>query len=852
MSIFKRLSFRLAIPIVLLSILLWVVLYLFVLDTIGGFAEERAREDLKSLAREVMNTCNVGFDLLIQAGKLDHTVEVRIRKALVLAQLEDFFREFKLEAIAQAGKDPDRKVVLNTIDLDVSQAHLVADGDPFRLGTVELRGTRYFAYGLDFQPWLWRIVLLRKTDAYAGLAEKVRRLYWIIVLLLLVMALGLILIESRLLQRPVEKIVHDVRTGEPPTYRGVEELEFLSGTIAGMMRTLAEREERLRESENRYRTIFETTGTAIAVSEQDTTLRMVNSRFEDDTGYSRAEVEGKKSWTDFVSKPDLERMTEMHSQRRTDPGAAPAQYEFTLLDKQGNAKNMLLTASLIPGTTQSIMSLLDITDRTREEWERRLQQEAAAAETLRRTNMELAREVEARKRIEDSLRASEERFRAVLENAEDGIFIKDTQLKYTHANPAYLRLLERDLPEILGKTDEELSLHLDYAAHAKTLESRVLQGESVETEHSLTWKGWPLSLNVVRFPVRDSKGKALAVCGMARDVSDRRAAQRQPVSSDAQRYASPAIQETLRRVILAAESGSTVLFLGESGTGKDYWARFLHDHSPRSMGSFFSINCAALPPEIVESELFGHEAGAFTGARKRKRGLLELAEGGSLLLNEIGEMPAAIQSKLLTFLDEHCITRVGGEIRIPVDARILAATNRDLQSAVEQGHFRSDLFYRLAVVTITVPPLRDRIEDVPAMVRDMLAAMGEKMGTATLPVLEPGAMEALLRYHWPGNVRELQNALERALILCDRTRITVRDLGLVEAVSRESSLSDDGSLEIRLPAGQSFEDSLDETKRRVITKALELSGGSIKRAAAQLKMTRNSIDYHMRRLGIRR
>ncbi len=851
MSIFKRLSFRMTVPILLLSIFLWFVLYLFVLETIGDFSRDRARADLKSIAREVMNTCNIAFDLLIQSGKLDDAVEVRIRKAVALGQLEDFFREFKLEAITYEGEGPDRKVVMNTIEIDPSQQALEAAEEPFRLRMVDGKGTRYFAYGVDFQPWLWRIVLLQKTDAYAGLEERIRRLYWTTVLLLLVMALGLILIENRLLQRPVEEIVRDVRSGAPPTYRGVEELEFLSRTIGGMMRTLTEREKRLSESENRYRTIFETTGTAIAVIEDDATLRMVNSRFADDTGYSSEELEGKKSWTELVSERDLEHMKEIHS-LRTDPGEAPAQHEFTLVDKQGNAKNMLLTAGPIPGTTQSLISLLDITDRKKEELERRLEQEARAAEALRKKNRELAGEVEARKRTEDSLRASEERFRAVLENAEDGIFIKNPQLEYTHANPAYLRLMERELPEVLGMTDEELSLHPDYVAHAKNLERRVLQGESVETEHGLTWKEWPISLNVVRFPVRDSAGKTIAICGMARDVSDRRAAQGQLLAPAAQRYPSPAIRETLRLVMLAADGESTVLFLGESGTGKDYWARFLHDHSSRSMGAFFSINCAALAPELVESELFGHEAGAFTGARKRKRGLLELAEGGSLLLNEIGEMPAAIQSKLLTFLDEHCITRVGGETRIPVDARILAATNSDLQNAVEQGHFRLDLFYRLAVMKITVPPLRDRIEDVPSMVREILATMGEKLGMSPLPVLEPSAMEALLSYRWPGNVRELQNSLERALILCDRKRITAQDLGIAETVSGETACSGDGCLEIRLPLSQSFEDSLDETKRRLIAKALERSGGSIKLAAAQLKMTRNSIDHHMRRLGLRK
>jgi PAS domain S-box-containing protein len=498
------------------------------------------------------------------------------------------------------------------------------------------------------------------------------------------------------------------------------------------------------------------------------------------------------------------------------------------------------------------MSLMDITDRRQEELERRLEQEARAAEELRKTNLELAREIEARKRTEESLTASEERFRAVFETAGDCVFIKNTELEYTHVNPACVDLLERPVAGILGKTDEALSLDANYTALAKSLESRVLLGETVETEHTVTWKGWPVHLNVIRFPLRDSSGRIFRICGISRDVSDRKAVQDRRWTPPPQGYQSAAIQETMRRAILAAESDSTVLFLGESGTGKDYWARFLHDHSRRSGSSFLAINCAALPPELVESELFGHEAGAFTGARGRKRGLLELAEGGTLLLNEIGEMPLALQSKLLTFMDTQSFTRVGGETAISVDARILAATNRDVAKEIERGRFRRDLFYRLAVLTITVPPLRQRADDIPYLVGELLAGLGARMGLVELPAVDSDAMDALLEYDWPGNVRELQNVLERALILCDRNRITVRDLGLEKPEARQSGSSGNTLEELLLPEGRTFEAALSDTKRFLILRALERAGGSVKHAASLLGMTRNSIDHHIRRLGLRR
>ena len=198
----------------------------------------------------------------------------------------------------------------------------------------------------------------------------------------------------------------------------------------------------------------------------------MNARFLEDTGYAREEVEGKKSWTEIVAKEDLERLREINRRRYEDPGSAPRQFEFTMADKRGELKDVLLTADIIPGTTQTIASLIDITDRKKEELERRLAREARAAEVLRMKNVELGREIETRKKTEQSLRATEERFRAVFETAEDGIFLKNMQLEYTHVNPAYLALLGMSLSEVTAKTDEALVIDPDYAAHARKLETR--------------------------------------------------------------------------------------------------------------------------------------------------------------------------------------------------------------------------------------------------------------------------------------------------------------------------------------------------------------------------------------------
>ncbi len=852
MSVTRKLSFRLAAPIVALTVVVWVILYFFVVDTMKTFANDRAREDLKSISREVLNICNYAFNDLAQSRRLNLPTEVRVQEALTLEQLESLFVEFKLDAFIWKTEETQRSTLIATPQAEAIDRESVGRVQPHSLFRISGGKKGFYGYSVDFPPWNWRIVLLRRGEAYERWSGKLRNLYLTTGALLLAMATGLIVLQAKLLRRPVNNIIRDLRRSEAPTYEGLEEFEFLSRSIAAMMQTLAEREARLRESETRYRTIFETTGTAIVITEPDTTISFANSRFLDDTGYSRDEVEGRLSWIQVVSEPDRERLREINELRLANPDTVPRQYEFRLVDKHGQHKHVLLTADIIPGTQQTLASLMDITDRKREELERRLEQEARAAEALREKNLELGREIETRRMIEESLRASEERFRAIFEAAEDYVFIKDTEGLYTHVNPAYLRLLNRPQSDVIGKSDHAVLLDSDYAAYAKTLEERVLQGETFETEHTLTWNDDPVSLNVIRFPLRDSAGKAFGICGIARDVSDRRARRSIRISVPTSEYPSPAIRETTEVVTLAARSNTTVLFLGESGAGKDYWARFLHDHSHRAGGSFLAVNCAALSPTLVESELFGHEAGAFTGARGRKRGLLELAEGGTLLLNEIAEMPLASQSKLLTFLDTRSLKRLGGEKTLQVDTRILVATNRDLEKEVERGAFREDLLYRLDVLRVTVPPLRERTDDLPTLVPALISGLAEQMGLSRLPGIDSTVMQALLQYDWPGNVRELRNVLERALILSRGEQITLDVLGLREPKRREDSFSIRSSFENLLSEGTSFQESVNDAKRFLLVQALERSGGSIKDAAALLGMSRNSIDHHIRHLGIRK
>ncbi len=469
-----------------------------------------------------------------------------------------------------------------------------------------------------------------------------------------------------------------------------------------------------------------------------------------------------------------------------------------------------------------------------------------AQDAIKRHRAELEETVERRTA---ELCETEERFRTVFQAAHDLIFLKDINLRYTHVNRAMLRLADRAQSDLIGNTDEVL-YDYEYARQIQNLEDRVLKGQTIESEHIISYKGLPRTFNLVRFPLRGPTGEIIGICGIGRDNTERAQIDARP-KAEAGHYPSSAMRETLRRVRLVAESDSLVLFLGESGSGKDYLARYLHEKSKRAGGPFLSINCAALAAELVESELFGHEAGAFTGARGRKRGLVELAEGGTLLLNEIGDLPLRLQSKLLAFLDTAQFIRVGGERSVSVNARIVAATNRNLKREVENGNFREDLFHRLNVFTIEVPPLRERRADLPLLVQEILESLARRIGLSHVPIVELEAIEPLADREWPGNVRELRNFLERGLILSNKNRITAQDLQLPKNHPGQTD-GNDISVVIRLSEGGSFHEAIDEAKRRLLEESLRQSGGSIKQAAELLKVSRDSFVHHMRALGVRK
>ena len=300
---------------------------------------------------------------------------------------------------------------------------------------------------------------------------------------------------------------------------------------------------------------------------------------------------------------------------------------------------------------------------------------------------------------------------------------------------------------------------------------------------------------------------------------------------------SPQMQGVFSFIRKVATTTAPVLLLGESGTGKEMAALAIHRRGPRKDGPFVPINCNAIPENLLESELFGHEKGSFTGATMQRVGLVETAKGGTLFLDEIGELPSSIQVKLLRYLQEQRFQRVGGRQELTSDARIIAATNVDLKAGINQGSFREDLYFRLAVLVISLPPLRERGDDAVLLAQEFLQKYAAQNGKANIAFV-PEALRAINRHPWPGNVRELQNRIKRAVIMADSKRITEKDLELSTGIGFSSSTT--------------LKEARENVEREMVQRALKRHLGRISSAAAELGISRPTLYELMERLGISR
>jgi PAS domain S-box-containing protein len=608
-------------------------------------------------------------------------------------------------------------------------------------------------------------------------------------------------------------------------------------------------QEAMQEREAAINALYDKAAQAIASTDDKGRFIEVNPAFERMFGYSRSEALELTHLN--ITDPEFVQISREKASALFRRELDSYRLEKRYFRKDGSAfwGDASIAAIHRPDNrVQSVAIIVDISDRKRaeealqrahDELELRVLERTAE---LAETNEKLKEEIARRARAQEALKESEERLRAIFETAKDCIFIKDRNLRYTLINPAMEALMEVPAAEIMKQTDDEL-FGIQAGNYLRELDLRVLSGDVIETEQTRPVRGVPITFLDVRAPMRNAFGEIVGICGISRNITER-AKTAAPIKAAVDEVPSSIMRSALAEALMAAKTDVIVLLTGESGTGKDHLARYIHHHSKRASGPFYAVNCAAIPADLAESELFGHEPGAFTGAKRKKRGLLELAEGGTLLLNEIGELPLHLQAKLLTFLDTRSFTRVGGETEVTVSARLIAATNKYLEEEVAGGRFREDLYYRLNVLSIRVPPLRNRTEDLPILVGQIVSQLAEELQLPVMPLVISDDMEKLTKYEWPGNVRELRNVLERAVIVSDGPQLKFDFL--------ESDASDGAgsSWTVNFPPLPSLVHVITDMRRNLISEALSRARGNKQQASRLLGVSRFVLRRQMKTLNI--
>ena len=555
------------------------------------------------------------------------------------------------------------------------------------------------------------------------------------------------------------------------------ELHLLRERISQFERKEAELrqlKEKLKKSEEKYRMAFEWTGTAMMVVDEDTMISMANHKAEEVTGFPAEEVNERRKWPEFVVEEDLPRMLEYHRKRRIDPESVPNEYEFRMRDKGGATKDIHINVSMIPGTKKSLISLIDITER---------------------------------KKMEKALRESEERFRNIFTQSPIGIALFDSTGQLTDMNVAFRDMFgisekgqdtnRYNLFEAFRVSDEAIRTlkedrgvdHESYFDFEEAKKEKIVFAKT--GKRYLHWHLTPMGMGndtepVLLAQVQDiTERKKAEEVGLqrARDAAERARKLAAGLKKEIIQLSSyhdiisrhPDMMGIFNILPEMAQTTATVLVTGESGTGKELIARSLHELGPRKGKSFLAINCSALPDQLLESELFGYKAGAFTDAKKDKPGKFTLADGGTVFLDEIGDISPAVQVKLLRVLQEKTFEPLGDTKTVSVDVRIIAATNKDLPTLIQEGAFREDLYYRIKVLTIDIPPLRKRRTDIPILCDHFIEIFNTRY-KKSINSISDEVLETLLSHNFPGNIRELENIIEHAFIFCKGDAIEMEHL----------------------------------------------------------------------------
>ncbi len=572
----------------------------------------------------------------------------------------------------------------------------------------------------------------------------------------------------------------------------------------------------LMESEKRYRSVFENTGTATIIIEKDMTIAMVNAKFEALTGLQKDRIEGKMKWTDFVSPDDIQRMTEYHYKRREDRLSAPTEYECKVINHLGETRDMFVKIDMIEGTSDSVASFMDITAFK--------QTEAALMESERKLS-----------KLMGNLPGMA--YRCRVDSHRTLNFVSAGCKWLTGYTP--FELIDNKKKSLMDLIHPE-----DRENVRRRIEDAVSNGRPCQLEYRIiTASGqtkWVWEEGVV---FRADTHLAPEVEGFISDITEHKLEEQQLRQENIrlkttirERFKfgdiigkNRSMQEVYERITKAAVSNATVIIYGESGTGKELVAREIHRLSDTHEGPFIPVNCSAIPENLFESEFFGYKKGAFTGALTDKPGYFDLADGGTLFLDEIGDIGLTAQAKLLRVLEGSGYTPVGGQEMKNANVRIVAATNRDLKEEVQAGRMREDFFYRIHVIPIHLPPLRERRDDLPLLIEHFLTQFA---GSEPPPKIDGKILGSLYNYHWPGNVRELQNVLQRYL--------TLKTLDFMGPAAPEVKMPDP----IRDDAdtlGPSLEEIMERLEKQVILRNLEKNQWNKSKTAAELKINRKTL-----------